>query len=193
MNKKKTKRESKLLKYFYTLSEIAIALNYTLEQRNAISFYARTRDLDKIIAAVPDLSKFKAYLQYMTINGKGIYVINAEVFDLYLETGILKDLGEDLKEADINKKEYWQYNSSSTFEFNTKDEWDFGIEYFKNKDSNIEQEDIWNIFLAGCARMDYEQEKSTPISQRIKYALMEYMIKRPQFFNSNDYLYDTSE
>jgi len=36
--------------------------------------------------------------------------------------------------------------------------------------------------------MDYYQGKSTKLQQRIKYAIVEYMMKRPQFFTTEDFV-----
>lgn len=180
--------KNNILRYFYTLQEIAEAINCSEEEKREISFYSRFRNLDEIVNHVPILGKFKKYIQKVKVQGKEIFVINSKIFDSYMSTGILKDVGDDINETSTSKKEYWQYTPSSTYEMTTKDEWGFALDYFKSKDENIEEEDIWNIFLAGNARMDYLQDSKTTISQRIKYAIMEYMMRRPQIFYSSDFL-----
>ena len=36
--------------------------------------------------------------------------------------------------------------------------------------------------------MNYYQDENTSIDQRIKYAIVEYMLKRPQFFTTDDFI-----
>ena len=36
--------------------------------------------------------------------------------------------------------------------------------------------------------MNYYQGIDIKLEQRIKYAIVEYMMKRPQFFNTNDFV-----
>lgn len=186
-------KENNLLNYFYTIEEIAIALNFNEEEQGIVSYYSKTKKIDNLYEEVPKLAKFKPYIRTIYIDKKMIYVISAITFDLYIKTGLLPDRGTDVKEPDKNKREYWQYNSANTYELCTKDEWGFALDYFQSKDANITEDDIWNIFLAGCARIDYTQGSTTTISQRIKYAIMEYMLKRPQFFNTSDFVEGTLE
>ena len=47
---------------------------------------------------------------------------------------------------------------------------------------------IWDLFLSGSARMDYYEGKKTSLEQRIKYAIVEYMLKRPQFYTTEDFV-----
>ena len=177
-----------LLNYVYTLQEIANVINLSLDDLAIINYHSRKKQIDEILSKVPSLRKFKPFIKLIHAQGKNLYVIPAIIFDKYIETGILPDTGIDVKEPDINKKEYWQYNSSYTYELNTKDNWEFALKYFRENDYRIESEDIWDIFLAGCARMNYYQETDIDVSQRIKYAIMEYMLRRPQYFNTNDFV-----
>lgn len=177
-----------LLNHVYTLQEIANVLNLSLDDIAIINYYSKKKQLYEILSKVPKLKKFEPFLKLIKVQGKNLFIIPAIIFDKYLEIGILPDTGIDVKEPDINKKEYWEYNSSYIYEFNTKDNWEFALKYFRDKDYRIESEDIWNIFLAGCARMNYYQENNIDISQRIKYAIMEYMLRRPQYFNTDDFI-----
>ena len=36
--------------------------------------------------------------------------------------------------------------------------------------------------------MDYYEGKNVELEQRIKYAIVEYMIRRPQFFTTEDFV-----
>ena len=143
-------------------------------------------DSYNFLEVMPILEKFKPFIFLTKIKGKKVYVISAKIFDNYLYTGLLPDKNTEYRVPDISKKEYWEYDSSYMYELNTKENWEFALDYFK--DANIESEDIWNIFLAGCARINYYQDSDVSIDQRIKYALMEYMIRRPQFFTTDDFI-----
>lgn len=177
-----------IFNYVYTLQEIAEVLDLDANSITLINYYSKRQEIDKICSNIPILSKFKPFLKLIQIKKKKIYVIPAKIFELYLETGLLPDTGIDYREPDINKKEFWEYNSSYFYELCTKNNWEFALDYFKKIDENIEEEDIWNIFLAGCARMNYYQESNIDVDQRIKLAIMEYMMRRPQFFTSNDFV-----
>lgn len=180
--------EDNILKYVYTLQEIGIALNLGTEEITSITYYSNKQNLDRIILDIPILKKFKPYIFFTKVGRKNLYVISSKIFDKYLLTGLLPDKNTEYREADLTKKEYWEYNSSYFFELNTKENWNFALSYFKDKDSKVEEEDIWNIFLAGCARMNYYQGSNINIDQRIKFAIMEYMIRRPQFFTTDDFI-----
>ena len=41
--------------------------------------------------------------------------------------------------------------------------------------------------MSGSARMNYYEEKDTDLEQRIKYAIVEYMVRRPQFYSIDDF------
>lgn len=178
--------EDSLLNGVYTLQEIAIALNLETQKITTISYYSSKENLEAIFLNIPILQKFKPFLFLTKVKDKKVYVISAKIFDKYLMTGLLPEKSTEYRNPDISKKEYWEYDSSYIYELNTKENWDFALNYFE--DSKIESEDIWNIFLAGCSRMDYYQESTTSIDQRIKYAIMEYMMRRPQFFTTDDFV-----
>ena len=178
--------EDSILRCVYTLQEMAIALNLPSEKISSINYYTGKEKLDSIFANMPILEKFKPFIFLAKIKGKKVYVISAKIFDNYLYTGLLPDKNTEYRVPDISKKEYWEYDSSYMYELNTKENWEFALDYFK--DANIESEDIWNIFLAGCARINYYQDSEVSIDQRIKYALMEYMVRRPQFFTTDDFI-----
>ena len=36
--------------------------------------------------------------------------------------------------------------------------------------------------------MDYYEGKNTSLEQRIKYAIVEYMVRRPQFYSTEDFV-----
>lgn len=179
---------SSILKHFYTLQEIAMALNFSDEEINTIASLAKFKDLNLIIRELPKLKRFRPYIRLINVQKKEVFVIPVKVFDLYIKTGLLTDFGSNNDIPDTDKKEYWQYQSSDTFEISTKDNWEFGLNYFKQNSDKVEAEDIWDIFQAGCSRMNYYQKEDTTITQRIKYALMEYMVRRPQFFTTDDFV-----
>lgn len=67
------------------------------------------------------------------------------------------------------------------FEINPETNFDFAKKIFPNCN-------LWNLFLSGCARMDYYEGEDVTLEQRIKYAIVEYMIRRPQFFTTEDFV-----
>lgn len=180
--------EDSILNHVYTLQEMAIALNVPNEQTSCIYYFSKKEKLDKILFNIPVLEKFKPFLFIIKHKKAKVYVMSAKIFDQYLLTGLLPETGTEYREPDISKKEYWQYESSNFYELSTKDNWDFALNYFKQNDNNVEGENIWDIFLAGCARMNYYQDSNTDLDTRIKYAIVEYMMRRPQFFTTDDFI-----
>ena len=80
----------------------------------------------------------------------------------------------------IETIEYWQYINPPFFEINPEEGFEFANELYQGCD-------IWNLFLSGSARMNYYEEKDTDLEQRIKYAIVEYMVRRPQFYSIDDF------
>jgi hypothetical protein len=105
----------------------------------------------------------------------------AYYYDVYCNTGLLPNLEIFDKDPDTDKLEHWQYINPLLFEINPET----GFDFLKNvyPDCNI-----WNLFLSGCARMDYYEGTKTTLEQRIKYAIAEYMTRRPQFFTTEDFI-----
>ena len=93
-------KENNLLNYFYTIEEIAIALNFNEEEQGIVSYYSKTKKIDNLYEEVPKLAKFKPYIRTIYIDKKIIYVISAITFDLYIKTGLLPERGTDVKEPD---------------------------------------------------------------------------------------------
>lgn len=172
----------------YTLQEIAIHHNFCDNDVKIISKLSNKKNINKISSRFPMLKKFVPYCELYNFDNKYFYGMAAYIYDTYKKTGFLIDIGlYDLKH-DINKKEYWQYNPSISLDLKPQDDWQFAENFFKDKDNKINSDDIWKIFLAGCARMDYYQHENTDIQKRIKYAIVEYMLKRPQFFTTDDFI-----
>ena len=67
------------------------------------------------------------------------------------------------------------------FNINPQIGFDFASELFGDSE-------IWNIFLSGSARMDYYEGADVSLEQRIKYAIVEYMMRRPQFYTTDDFV-----
>ena len=107
--------------------------------------------------------------------------MSAYIYDLYKDTGVLPDLENYDFEPDIDKLEHWEYINPYMIEIDPNTGFDFAKDIFKDCD-------IWNLFLSGCARMDYYQGKKIKLQDRIKFAIVEYMMKRPQFFNTDDFV-----
>ena len=107
--------------------------------------------------------------------------MSAYVYDIYKQTGLLPNLDE----VDINpnkeKLEHWQYINPFMFEINPESGFEFAEKIYKDCD-------IWNLFLSGSARIDYYEGNSTTLEQRIKYAIVEYMMRRPQFYSTEDFV-----
>lgn len=175
-------------KGIYTLQEIAIHHNFCENDIRILSKLSAKKDINKISTKFPVLKKFIPYCELYKLSSKYFYGMPAYIYDTYTTTGFLIDIGLYDTKHDINKKEYWEYNPSITLDLKPQEGWEFAKEIFKGKDYNVSQEDIWSIFLAGCARMDYYQNENTDIQQRIKYAIVEYMLKRPQFFTTDDFI-----
>lgn len=164
----------------YTLLEIAINNNYDLNQIRRLTNYMDKKDVDKIRENFTELSKFIPYCNWYILKGKNILAISAYVYDLYRETGLLPDLGNYDFEPDVNKLEHWEYINPYVYEINPNNGFEFAEKLF--------DADIWNLFLSGNARMNFYQGKDIKLEQRIKYAIVEYMLKRPQFFNTDDFV-----
>lgn len=177
-----------IINHIYTLQEIGMVLNLSQEEITTINYYSKKNKLDEIIIKIPVLKKFKPFIISTKIENKNYYAVAAKVFDTYLDTGLLPEINREYRQPDIEKKEYWEYNPSYFYELNTKENWEFALNYFKQKDPKIELDDIWGIFLAGCSRMNYYQNTDTDIDKRIKFAIMEYMVRRPQFFTTDDFV-----
>lgn len=165
----------------YTLIEIAI--NNSIEQGrlNVLTKYLNNKDLDKIKEKYPELIRFIPYCKWYVIQGKNMLAMSAYLYDIYKETGLLPNLEDVDINPDINKLEHWQYINPLTFEINPESGFEFAKKVFPDCD-------IWNLFLSGSARMDYYEEKNVTLEQRIKYAIVEYMIRRPQFYSTEDFV-----
>ena len=171
----------KFLNNLYTLIEIGINNNYKLDKLKRLSFLMNKKDIERLTAEFTDLKKFIPYCGWYVIQDRNILAMSAYIYDLYKATGILPDLDNYDYEPTLDKLEHWQYINPYVFEINPNDGFDFAKGIFKNCD-------IWNLFLSGSARMNYYQGEDVKLEQRIKYAIVEYMLKRPQFFNTDDFV-----
>lgn len=165
----------------YTLIEIGINNNFSDDDIKKLSYLMNKKNVDKISNKFPLLKIFIPYCDWYIINNKNVLAMSAYIYDLYKNTGILPDLGNYDLEPNIEKLEHWQYINPYIVEINPNNGFDFAKKYFDNCD-------IWNLFLSGNARMNYYQGENTKLEDRIKYAIVEYMLKRPQFFNTDDFV-----
>lgn len=165
----------------YTLVEIAINNNVPEDKMFALSYYLGTKDIEKIKANFPELCKFIPYCKWYVIQNKNMLAMSAYIYDVYRNTGLLPNLDNYDFNPDINKLEHWQYINPLIFEINPETQFEFADNIFK--DCNI-----WNLFLSGCARMNYYEKENIGLEQRIKYAIVEYMVRRPQFFTTEDFV-----
>lgn len=165
----------------YTLIEIAINNNIDKSRLSVLTRFMNKKDIEAIRRNFPELKKFLPYCNWYSIQGKNMLAMAAYVYDLYKESGLLPDLDNYDINPDINKLEHWQYINPIVFEINPETGFDFAKGIFPDCD-------VWNLFLSGSARMDYYEGKSTSLEQRIKYAIVEYMVRRTQFYSTNDFV-----
>lgn len=163
----------------YTLIEIAT--NNNVENIASLSYYLNNKDIQNIREKFPELAKFIPYCKWYVIQGRNMLAMSAYVYDLYRDTGLLPNLENYDFNPDVNKLEHWEYINPLIFEINPDTQFEFAKNIFK--DCNV-----WNLFLSGCARMNYYEGEETDLEQRIKYAIVEYMVRRPQFFTTEDFV-----
>lgn len=165
----------------YTLIEIAIHNNIQPQRISVLSSCLNKKDVDNLKKNFPELVKYIPYCRWYVLQGRNVLAMSAYIYDIYKETGILPNL----KDVDINpsikKLEHWQYINPFLFEINPETDFEFAEKIFPNCN-------IWNLFLAGSARMDYYEGKQTTLEQRIKYAIVEYMTRRLQFYSTEDFV-----
>lgn len=166
---------------FYTLIEIAININIDKSKMRLLSTQLNAKRIDKISANFPELSKFLPYCDWYVIQGKNMLCMSAYYYDMYKDTGLLPNIENFDKNPDVNKLEHWQYVNPLIFEMDPETDFEFAKKIYPNCD-------IWSLFLSGCARMDYYEGKKVSTEQRIKYAMVEYMTRRPQFFTTEDFV-----
>lgn len=165
----------------YSLIEIAINNNVSSNRLRGLKEAINNKDFEKIRQNYPEVQKFIPYCKWYIIEGQNMLCMSAYIYDIYTETGILPDLTNYDINPNKDKLEYWQYITPISFEINPSEGFEFANKLF-------ETEDIWNLFLSGSARMDYYQGEETTLEQRIKYAIVEYMIRRPQFYTIDDFV-----
>ena len=165
----------------YTLIEIAINNNIENNKISSLSRYLNDKNIDAIKEKFPELSKFIPFCNWYIIQNKNILAMSAYIYDIYKDTGLLPNLENFDYNPDIDKLEHWQYINPLIFELNPETNFEFAKDIYK--DCNI-----WNLFLSGSARIDYYEGKKTTLEQRIKYAIVEYMMRRPQFYTTNDFV-----
>lgn len=165
----------------YTLVEIAINHNIESGKLGRLSFYMNEKDLFSIKENYPEISKFIPYCNWYIIQGRNVLAMSAYIYDIYKQTGLLPNAEEVDINPDIEKLEHWQYINPLVFEINPESAFEFAEKIFP--DCNI-----WNLFLSGSARMNYYTGEDTSLEQRIKYAIVEYMTRRPQFYSTEDFV-----
>ena len=167
----------------YTLIEIAINNNIEDNKISALSKYLNEKDIYSIKEKYPELTKFIPYCRWYLIQGRNVLAMSAYVYDMYKKTGLLPSLNDYDINPNTEKLEHWQYINPLMFEINPESDFEFAEEIFENCD-------IWNLFLSGSARIDFYTGEKIPLEKRIKYAIVEYMMKRPQFYNTEDFVYN---
>ena len=172
--------EIKFFGNLYTLLEIAINNNFDFNELQRLTKYMNDKNVEKIKVSFPVLQKFIPYCKWYVLKKKNILAMSAYIYDLYKETGLLPDLNNYDFEPDINKLEHWQYETPYVYEINPNTGFEFAEKIFDC--------DVWNLFLSGNARMNYYEGKDIKLETRIKYAIVEYMLRRPQFFNTDDFV-----
>lgn len=165
----------------YTLAEIAINHNFPSGKLGKLTHFMNERDVEKIKKNFPELTKFIPFCKWYIIQGKNVLAMSAYIYDIYRDTGLLPNIEDFDFNPTVEKLEHWQYISPLNFEINPNDGFDFAKEIFPDCD-------LWNLFLSGSARMDYYEGRKTSLEQRIKYAIVEYMIRRPQFYSTEDFV-----
>lgn len=165
----------------YTLIEIAINNNIDENKIGSLSQYLNNKDVYSINKKFPELSRFIPYCNWYVIQGRNILAMSAYLYDIYKQTGLLPNLDEVDINPNVEKLEHWQYVNPLIFEINPETGFEFAKNIFKDCD-------IWNLFLSGSARMDYYEDKNVSLEQRIKYAIVEYMLRRPQFYSTEDFV-----
>lgn len=165
----------------YTLIEIAINNNIKKSKMGSLVYYLNNKKSDKIIEKFPELAKFIPYCKWYVVQGRNMLCMPAYYYDMYKETGLLPNLENFDINPDINKLEHWQYINPLFFEINPETGFEFAEKIYPNCN-------LWNLFLSGCARMDYYTGNNVTLEQRIKYAVVEYMMRRPQFFTTEDFV-----
>lgn len=163
----------------YTLLEIGINLGMDSEKIKRIRYLLNNKKIEKIVEEFPELEKFIPYCEWYNINNNNVLAMSAYIYDLYKDTGMLPDIKNYDLEPDVDKLEWWQYISPYVYEIDPNT----GFEFAKD----IIPCNVWNLFLSGSARMNYYQGESIDLQQRIKFAIVEYMLKRPQFYTTEDF------
>lgn len=165
----------------YTLIEIALNNNINGQKLRFLKQDLNDKNIIKITKDYPEIKKFIPYCQWYIIQEQNMLCMSAYVYDMYTETGLLPDLNNYDINPDTDKLEYWQYITPISFTINPNNGFEFAKELF-------DTEEIWNLFLSGSARMDYYEGEKTSLEQRIKFAILEYMIRRPQFYTTDDFV-----
>jgi hypothetical protein len=166
---------------FYTIIEIAINNNLDKEKMNALRRCLKNKDKNNIQEKIPELAKFIPYCNWYIVQDKNMLCMSAYYYDVYKDTGLLPNLENFDINPSIDKLEHWEYINPVFFEMNPDSGFEFAEKIYP--DCNL-----WNLFLSGCARMDYYEGTKTELQQRIKYAIVEYMLRRPQFFTTEDFV-----
>ena len=165
----------------YTLIEIAMNHNIQQPRLAPLSVFLNKKDLFSIKENYPELIKFIPYCRWHIIQGRNVLAMSAYIYDVYKTTGLLPNIDEVDINPDKEKLEHWQYINPLIFEINPESDFEFAEKIFPDCD-------IWNLFLSGSARMDFYTGGETSLEQRIKYAIVEYMMRRPQFYSTEDFV-----
>lgn len=165
----------------YTFIEIAINNNISEDDITKLARFLNKKETEKIEENFPKLAKFIPYSDWYIVQGKNMLCIPAYFYDTYQATGLLPNLENFDINPDVDKLEYWQYINPIMFEINPETGFEFAKNFFPGCN-------LWSLFLSGCARMDYYGGENVSLEQRIKYAIVEYMIRRPQFFTTEDFV-----
>lgn len=165
----------------YTFIEIAINNNIERGRISKLSKLLNEKDIETIKEKFPNLAKFIPYCNWYVIQDRNMLCMSAYLYDMYRDTGILPNIEEFDINPEPERLEHWQYINPLVFEINPETGFDFAKNIFP--DCNI-----WSLFLSGSARMNYFEGKNISLEQRIKYAIVEYMARRQQFYSTEDFV-----
>lgn len=165
----------------YTLIEIAINNGIEQDRISSLSTLLNKKDIEAVSKNFPEISKFIPYCRWYIIQNRNVLAMSAYIYDMYKDTGILPNLENYDYNPDKNRLEHWQYVNPLIFEINPETQFEFAKEIYP--DCNI-----WSLFLSGSARMNFYEGVDISLEQRIKYAIVEYMMRRQQFFTTEDFV-----
>ena len=183
-----------ILDGLYTTVEIAMHNGLRDDEIREVKRLSSGEKIKQLKEKYPLFDKFIPFLESYNIeNGnkkQKVLAMSAEIYDYYCLTGLLPNLKEYDTEINNEKLDYWEYVPPLNYSMKLTDGWENVTDILKQNPlfTEIEDGDIWKIWLAGNARMNYYTNSNTSLFKRIQFAIIEYMLKRPEFFNMQDFI-----